>query len=250
MPVSRVDVLGTSVCASRFEDAVSFVAQAVRDSSGVFVSPATTHSVVLARDDRSLADAVGKAAYVAADGMPVVWLLRRRGFAAERVHGDDLMLACCERFPDWAHFLVGGAEGQAEAVAAGLRRRYPRIRVAGAISTPRRPPGEDETRRILEELRRSGAQLAWVGMGTPAQDLWMSTTAKRAGLPMVGVGSAFNLLAGRTRPAPEWMKRSGLQWLFRLAEEPRRLWRRYLVGGSRFLGLALADELRRGLRRG
>lgn len=245
MSFPRSQILGTPVCASRFEEAVLFLESAVRERRGVFVSPATTHSVIVARDDPAFDAAVRRAAYVAADGMPLVWLLRRRGLMAERVHGDDLMLACCERFRDWGHFLVGGAEGQAEAVAGALRRRFPGIRVLGAVSTPRRPPGEADTAEILERLARTRADLVWVGMGTPAQDLWMSEAAPRAGRPMAGVGSAFNLLAGRTRPAPQWMKRSGLQWLFRFAEEPGRLWRRYLLGGSRFVALALAEELRR-----
>lgn len=250
MPIARADILGTSVCASGFGEAIAFLETAVRERRGVFVSPATTHSVILARDDPGFRQAVARAAYVAADGMPLVWLLRRRGLAAERVHGDDLMLACCERFRGWRHFLVGGAAGQAEAVAAALEARFPGILVAGCVSTPVRPPPETDTASIVERLEAAQADLVWVGMGTPAQDLWMSDAAPRAGIPMVGVGSAFNLLSGRTRPAPEWMKRSGLQWLFRLVEEPGRLWRRYLVGGSRFVGLALLEELRQRRPRG
>jgi N-acetylglucosaminyldiphosphoundecaprenol N-acetyl-beta-D-mannosaminyltransferase len=246
MPIARGEILGTAVCASRFEEAIAFLETSVRQRQGLFVSSATTHSVVLARDDPAFRDAVGHAAYVAADGMPLVWILRRRGLPAERVHGDDLMLACCERFREWRHFLLGGAAGQAEAVTAALEARFPGIQIAGALSTPRRPLTETDTTAVLERLNAVRADLVWVGMGTPQQDLWMSEAAPRAGIPMAGVGSVFNLLAGRTRPAPEWMKRSGLQWLFRLSEEPLRLWRRYLLGGSRFVWLALAEELRRG----
>jgi len=170
-------------------------------------------------------------------------MLRRLGFPrAERVHHDDLWLECCARFPHWRHFLVGGREGQPEVVADALRRRYPGINVAGLHATPVRPVPEATTREIVERIRAARPSIVWVGLGTPAQDWWMSRVASEAGVPLVGVGSAFDLLAGRTRAAPEWMKRSGLQWLFRLAQEPGRLGWRYAYYNSRF-ALAAARQL-------
>jgi exopolysaccharide biosynthesis WecB/TagA/CpsF family protein len=176
--------------------------------------------------------------------MPLVWMLRTLGQPAERVHGDDLFFACCERFPAWRHFLVGGRVGQCELVADELRRRYPGINVVGFRSTPTRPPSAAETSSLLQEIHDSEPSVVWVGMGTPSQDYWMSYAAALAGVPMAGVGSSFDVLAGFTKPAPEWMKRSGLQWLFRLLQEPRRLAKRYLYYNSRFLLAALIELAR------
>jgi N-acetylglucosaminyldiphosphoundecaprenol N-acetyl-beta-D-mannosaminyltransferase len=116
------------------------------------------------------------------------------------------------------------------------------VQIVGAHATPARPVAPGETERILAGIREAGPDVVWVGMGTPAQDVWMAGVVARAALPMVGVGSLFDLLAGLTRPAPAWMKRAGLQWLFRLLQEPRRLAARYLYYNARF-AVALCRQL-------
>jgi N-acetylglucosaminyldiphosphoundecaprenol N-acetyl-beta-D-mannosaminyltransferase len=245
----RGDCLGTRVSALTFEGAQRAVELLVSQGVGAYVSPATVYSLMLGVDEPAYRDVVNAAAFVTADGMPVVWMLRRLGHkTAERVHNDDLWLECCARFPHWRHFLVGGRVGQPEVVADALRERYPGISIAGCHATPVRPVPEQTTRDIVERIRGARPSIVWVGLGTPAQDWWMHGVAAQAGVPMVGVGSAFDLLAGRTRAAPEWMKRSGLQWLFRLTQEPRRLAWRYLHYNSRFVVAAarqLAGDARR-----
>jgi N-acetylglucosaminyldiphosphoundecaprenol N-acetyl-beta-D-mannosaminyltransferase len=248
-PAQRGDCLGTRVTALTFEGAQRAVESLVNQGVGAYVSPATVYSLMLGVDEPAYRDVVNAAAVVTADGMPVVWMLRRLGHTtAERVHNDDLWLECCARFPHWRHFLVGGRVGQPEVVADALRRRYPGIEVAGIHATPVRPVPVETTRDIVERIRAARPSIVWVGLGTPAQDWWMHGVAADVGVPMVGVGSAFDLLAGRTRAAPEWMKRSGLQWLFRLTQEPRRLAWRYLHYNSRFVVAAvrqLAGDARR-----
>jgi N-acetylglucosaminyldiphosphoundecaprenol N-acetyl-beta-D-mannosaminyltransferase len=239
-PSSRADCLGTRISALSFDGAQRALAALVERGNSACVSPATVYSVMLGVDDPAYRQTVNGAAMVTADGMPLVWLQRRLGWPlAERVHNDDLWFACCARYTGWRHFLVGGREGQPEVVAAALARRYPGIQVVGLHATPQRPLPAQTTRDIVARIREARPDIVWVGLGTPAQDWWMQSVAGDVGVPLVGVGSAFDLLAGRTRPAPEWMKRNGLQWLFRLAQEPRRLGWRYLHYNSRFVASVL-----------
>ena len=237
----RFQFLGTEISTGSFLDAQTFLASMVEQRVAGYICNANAYSLMYSRDVYRHQRATARASYVSADGMPVVWMLRALGQPAERVHGDDLFFACCERFPKWRHFLVGGKEGQGRLVADELRRRYPGINVVGFRSTPTRPPSAAETSSLLQEIHDAEASIVWVGMGTPSQDYWMSYAAALAGVPMAGVGSSFDVLAGFTEPAPDWMKRSGLQWVFRLLQEPRRLAKRYLYYNSRFLLAALIE---------
>lgn len=248
--VARVRIASTGVTASRFDQAQELLADLVERRRGAYVCPANAYSVMLAVDDPVYREIVNGADLVTADGMPVVWAQRLFGHAeAERVHNDDLFLACCARYPRWRHFLVGGRDGQPEQVAAEMRRRFPGIEVVGTRATPLRPMPRETSDSIVGEILQSQPDVVWVGMGTPAQDLWMVEAVQRVGAPMVGVGSLFDLLSGRTRPTPEWMKRSGLQWLYRLLQEPSRLAGRYARYNTRFVMAVAAQWLGRGRKR-
>jgi N-acetylglucosaminyldiphosphoundecaprenol N-acetyl-beta-D-mannosaminyltransferase len=242
----RVNLSGVWVDASSFNGALARLDAGVRERRSTFFSNANVYSFMLACDDPAQRARLERAGYVMADGMPIVWLLRALGHAAERVHGDDFMLAFIARFPGARHFLLGGAPGQAEVVAAELRRRFPGIAIAGTRDTPVRPVPAAETQAIVSAVRAAQAEVVWVGMGTPEQDRWMAENAEAVGVPLVGVGSAFDVLAGKTRATPAWMKRSGLQWLHRLAQEPRRLGKRYLYYNPRFVLRAFKLLARRG----
>jgi N-acetylglucosaminyldiphosphoundecaprenol N-acetyl-beta-D-mannosaminyltransferase len=239
-PLPRSPVLGVHVSVCGFVEAQDHLAARVAAGLPGYVSCANAYSTTLAQDDPQLASVLRSAAVVTADGMPVVWALRALGRTrAERVHNDDLFLACCARFPGWRHFLVGGRMGQCEEVAVEMRRRFPGIDVVGMQATPQRPLPEPQRLTILAAIAQSRPSIVWVGMGTPAQDHFMADAQAEVGVPMVGVGSLFDLLSGRTRPVPDWAKRAGLQWAFRLMQEPRRLARRYLLHNTRFvLGVA------------
>ncbi|MCG8428775.1 MAG: WecB/TagA/CpsF family glycosyltransferase [Chromatiales bacterium] len=234
--VKRVDVLGTKVSAASFDGAIEQLSQLVSSGANAYVSCANAFSTTMAMDDPEYRELLNKATIVTTDGMPVVWVLKLLGFdTVERVHNDDLVLECCERFPGWRHFLVGGRDGQPEQVAEALRARFPGIDIVGMHATPNRPVSDEITQSIIEEIAAVKPHVVWVGMGTPAQDVWMNRVVDRVGAPLVGCGSLFDLLSGRTKPAPEWMKRSGLQWLFRLLQEPRRLLFRYAYYNSKFV---------------
>jgi len=241
----ETNLLGVRVHASSFERAIGFVEQQVAARTATFVVSANVYSVMLATEQPELHGCFEQAGMVYADGMPIVWSLRTLGYPAERVHGDDLMLACCERFPGWGHYLLGGRPGQPETVAHALTQRFPTIKIAGVHATPERPPAPGENARILNEIVSSRADIVWVGMGTPLQDVWMQANVTAVGLPMLGVGSAFDLVSGRTRRAPDWIKRSGMQWAFRLGQEPRRLFRRYATYNPRFVARIIPELQRR-----
>lgn len=235
-PYPQANVLGTVLTTASFETALNYLAQAVRERRPVVMSAATVYSVMIGYSERAFRERVNRAEFVMTDGMPLVWAVRMLGHAeAERIHGDDFMMACCERFPEWRLFLLGGLEGQPDRAAEELQRRFPDVNIVGCHATPVRPVPPDENARILEHIHASDADMIWVGMGTPAQDVWMADNCKAAGRPMTGVGSAFDLLVGRKSSPPEWVKRMGLQWAFRLFEEPRRLAYRYLVYNPLFM---------------
>jgi N-acetylglucosaminyldiphosphoundecaprenol N-acetyl-beta-D-mannosaminyltransferase len=181
------------------------------------------------------------------DGMSLVWASRALGAPAgsERVPGAQLMLAACEAGLDRGvrHYFYGGGPGVAAELAAGLTRRFPGLQVAAAEMPPFRPLTEPELAALAERVAASRADLIWVGLGTPKQDYFI---AKLQPLVQVGallaVGAAFDFLSGRKAMAPRWMQRSGLEWAHRFASEPRRLWRRYLIGNAVFT-YRLAQQL-------
>ena len=244
----RVPLLGTAVNAESFNGACDFLSSLVLNRKSGYISCANAYSLSLASGDPDYQACLNGASFVTSDGMPIVWLLHALGYKnAERVHNDDLFFALAERMMPWRHFFVGGRDGQVEATCAAIQARFPALQIVGARSTPQRPVPAAYSAEIIGDIRASKADLVWVGMGTPWQDFWMRDVSSRIEVPLVACGSLFDLLSGQTQPAPDWMKKSGLQWLFRLMQEPRRLFARYLVHNSRFASRALVQWIRASL---
>ena len=187
------------------------------------------------------------AGMVVPDGMPLVWLLRRAGHReTQRVYGPDLMLAVFARAQaaGWRHYLYGSSPDVLRRLEANLRRRFPGALIAGAYAPPFRPPGAAEEDRVIAEIDGSGADILWVGLSTPKQELWMTQHRSRLRTPvLVGVGAAFDFHAGLLRQAPPVVQKLGLEWAFRLAMEPRRLFGRYARIVPGFLALLVAEKL-------
>ncbi len=173
--------------------------------------------------------------------MPLVWLSRLYGWRnTRRVYGPDLMLDLCERSlaTGYRHFFYGGQEGVPDRLSDRLQRRFPGLIVAGTYSPPFRTPTEEEDEEIVRRINDAKPDIVWVGLSTPKQEHWMAQHVDRlAASVLIGVGAAFDFHAGVKRQAPRWMQQSGLEWLFRLGSEPRRLWRRYLVNNPMFVWL-------------
>lgn len=243
----RVDILGVKINAQTFPDATAALLRWAGDSGRRYVSTCPVYTLMMCRERPDVHAAVNNADMVTADGMPIVWLQRRLGIpSAERVYGPDVLLALCEATANTGirHYFWGGLPGVPAALTARLTARFPGLNVAGAYSPPVAEIGTAPDPAVVERLNASGANIVWVGLGSPKQDLWMALYREALDAPLlVGIGAAFDLLAGTKRQAPRWLQRSGLEWLYRLAQEPGRLGRRYLVYNPRFIWLVLKDQL-------
>jgi len=239
------------VDATSYEDASRRVARWARDGRSAYVCVATVHMIMEAFDSSAFQRVVNGADLVTSDGRPLVWALRSLGVRdATQVRGTDLTahvveLAAREGIPIG---LYGGTPDLLETFARILERRYPGVRVVCRIAPPFRPltPEEDET--VTGEILSSGARLLFVGIGCPKQERWMEAHKERIPAVMLGVGAAFDFHTGRVRQAPGWMQVAGLEWLFRLLMDPRRLWKRYARHNPRFVVL-FSLELLQGLLR-
>ncbi len=229
--IPRERILGVSISALNLDVAVCRINAWIqaRDPQYVCVTPA--HGVMDARSDPELLEIFNNSGMTTPDGMSIVWILKLLGHRhVARVYGPDLMLATCEAGVErgWRHFLYGGQEGVAEALAEALGRRFPGIEIAGTWTPPFRPLTPEEDEAVIRKIRDSGADIVWVGISTPKQERWMAAHVGRVGAPvLIGVGAAFDFLSGGKRQAPRWIQRAGIEWLFRFVHEPRRLWPRY-----------------------
>jgi N-acetylglucosaminyldiphosphoundecaprenol N-acetyl-beta-D-mannosaminyltransferase len=246
-PIPRCNVLGVGVHALNMAAAVDAVADAIRERRRGYVCVTGVHGVMEARRDPALRRTLNSATLNVPDGMPLVWVGRRQGFAAMgRVYGPDLMLAVCERSvaAGWTHFLYGGQPGVADALRTALETRFPGIRIAGTHCPPFRPLDPDEERQLAARIADLRPDLFWVGLSTPKHERFMAAHdgALDAAL-MLGVGAAFDIHTGRHRDAPAWIKRAGLQWFHRLCQDPRRLGPRYARIVPAFLFLIALQAL-------
>ena len=246
----RVNILGVGVNAVTLEDTVATVTETIGSGVQEYVCVVPAHSVMECVRDPSLRPVFNGAGVCTPDGMAIVWLLKLHGHRkVGRVYGPDLMLAVCERSiaAGWRHFFLGGATGVAEELVLRLEARFPGLQVAGTLSPPFRPLSPTEDDEMVALVNASRPHIVWVGLGSPKQERWMAEHAGRIAAPvMAGVGAAFDFLSGRKAQAPRWAQRSGLEWLFRWADEPLRLFPRY----ARYpLFAALVAAQATGLRR-
>lgn len=231
-------VLGASIDVLGWDDALRRIEAWADRREARYVCICNAHSAVTAAQDPMFHAAVAGADMATPDGAPVAWLLRRLGFAGQqRISGPDLMWRLCERAAasGRAIFLLGSTEQTLALLQERLRQQWPALEIAGAVSPPFRPLSPVEDRALVDQVNASGAGLVFVSLGCPKQEIWMAEHRGRIAGVMLGVGAAFDFHAGTVARAPEWMQRNGLEWLHRLASEPRRLWRRYLVTNSAFI---------------
>ena len=250
MTTARVDILGVTVDAQTLDAAVATIGTWIDRREPHYVCVTGVHGVVESQDDPELRRIHNEAGMVTTDGMPLVWLSRRRappGVEVERVYGPDLMLDCFARSEaaGWRHFLYGSSPETLDRLHTNMKVRFPRAEIVGAMSPPFRPLAPAEEQAIETEIGDARPDIVWVGLSTPKQERWMAGHLGRVHAPvLVGVGAAFDFHAGLKRQAPAWMQRSGLEWAFRLASEPRRLAGRYLKNNPRFAWLVAMETLR------
>jgi N-acetylglucosaminyldiphosphoundecaprenol N-acetyl-beta-D-mannosaminyltransferase len=209
-----------------------------------YIAVTGMHGMAEASEDPQFRHVLNEAGLVVPDGMPLVWLARYHGYHLERrVYGPELMMTFCQMtvHKGYRHFFYGGAEGVAQGLACTLKQRFPALAIAGTYTPPFRPLTAEEEAEVENLVSQAKPDILWVGLSTPKQEKWMFAHRHLSVPVMVGVGAAFDLNTGRVRQAPRWMREHGLEWLFRLSVEPRRLWRRYLIQGSKFLFYVLAE---------
>jgi N-acetylglucosaminyldiphosphoundecaprenol N-acetyl-beta-D-mannosaminyltransferase len=239
-PPGTVDVLGVPLACTDYDATVDWIEAMVADRRRGYVCVAATHTVMAAREDAELRAAVLGSSMTVPDGQPLVWAMNALGANLHaRVYGPTLMQRAMERSVQTGtrHFLYGGRSDAALAsLTDNLRRRHPGVNLVGGYVPPFRPLTAHEEEHVVAAIDDSGADVVWVGIGVPKQEKWMAAMRERLQAPvLIGVGAAFDFHAGLVPQAPRWMQEAGLEWTFRLAAEPRRLWRRYLRYNPRFV---------------
>jgi N-acetylglucosaminyldiphosphoundecaprenol N-acetyl-beta-D-mannosaminyltransferase len=229
----QIDLLNVRVDRVDFAAAMERVRQAIQARRPCQIVTVNVDFVKLAKADSAYRRLINTADLSVADGMPLLWAARLIGAPLpERITGTDLVLGCARMAAAEGHrlFLLGAAPGVAEQAAAELERRFPGLTVCGAYAPPFGPWAEDEDRQIVQRIQAARADVLFVAFGAPRQDVWIREHMAELNVPVsVGVGGTLNFLAGKVRRAPQWMQDFGLEWLYRVVQEPGRLWKRYLL---------------------
>jgi N-acetylglucosaminyldiphosphoundecaprenol N-acetyl-beta-D-mannosaminyltransferase len=239
-------ILGTPIDVLDWETAIARINAWAQAHESRYVCICNVHSVVTTRYDPVFGRVVEDADMATPDGEPVAWMLRRFGVPRQRrINGPDLMWRYCAEaaIKGESIYLYGGAPETLQILEQRLAKTFPGLRIAGTWSPPFRPLTEEEDEGDVARINASGAGTVWVSLGCPKQEKWMAAHRGRINAVMIGVGAAFDYHAETTPRAPRWMQRRGLEWLYRLLSEPRRLWRRYLVTNTLFIFLATRQLL-------
>ena len=253
VPPPSVEVLGIPLALTDYERTMDWIDATIVDGGRGYVCVAATHTVMACREDPELRAAVVESDLTVPDGQPLVWAINALGGSlTTRVYGPDLMDRSCERAvaTGTKMFLYGGRnEGALVQLTLNLRRRYPGLQIVGGYAPPFRALSAAEEDAVVADINGSGADIVWVGVGVPKQEKWMARLRPRLEAPvLIGVGAAFDFHAGLVPQAPAWMQSSGMEWAYRLAREPRRLWKRYLRYNPRFVTGFARQWLRHRLR--
>jgi N-acetylglucosaminyldiphosphoundecaprenol N-acetyl-beta-D-mannosaminyltransferase len=236
---ARTNVLGVGVSLINMRMALDTLGRWVANRDRQYISVCTVHTVMECQRDENLRQIVNAAGMTTPDGMPLVWLSWLGGHRfVSRVYGPDLMLAemAASQQSGHRHFFYGGREGVAQQLEDVMGRRFPGINVVGTLTPPVGSAQELCNPQTAASINAASPDVVWVGVSSPKQEFWMSCMRPLLDAPvLIGVGAAFDFHTGSQAQAPAWMQRSGLEWLFRLVHEPRRLWRRYLVDNPWFL---------------
>ncbi len=243
-----IDVCGVRISAINIPLACEAICRWVQEKRHAYVCVAPVSTIVECQENKDYKKIINNANMVTPDGMPLVWYGRWKGNKIiRRTYGPDLMLTLCEAGQKTGvrHYFYGGTEKTLDLLKEKLRQKFPDIKVVGQHAPPFRSLTLQEDDSIVEEINRLNPDIVWVGLGSPKQDFWMEYHRNKIQAPvMIAVGAAFNFLSGVVPQAPKWMQNRGLEWIFRLCSEPRRLWKRYLVGNTKFVFYVLKDFFR------
>ena len=237
-------ILGVNIAITNMQETVNLIRDHLEDIRGQFICLSNVHTTVMAEKDAEYRKIQNSAFLALPDGSPLALVQRLRGYrSAEQVAGPDLMPALWKatEHTAYSHYFYGSTPETIEALQKILRSRYPGLKIAGMEAPPFRPLTEEEDRQAVERINASGADFVWVGLGAPKQEKWMYEHRGRIHGVMFGVGAGFDFHAGTVKRAPDWMRRHYLEWLYRLVQDPKRLWKRYVQTNGKFLLLSVKD---------
>jgi N-acetylglucosaminyldiphosphoundecaprenol N-acetyl-beta-D-mannosaminyltransferase len=242
----RENILGIKISAVNMNMALAHLDMWLTERRPQYICVTPAHSIMDGYCQPKLRSIFNASGMTTPDGMAVVWLLRLKGHRhVQRVYGPDLLLATCKYGLEkgYRHYFYGGQPGVTEKLIEKISMQFPGVQVAGAFTPPFRPHSTKEDEDVINRINKANADIIWVGLSSPKQESWMHSHLGKLNAPvMVGVGAAFDFLSGNKPQAPVWMQHSGLEWLFRLANEPKRLWPRYRQY-PRFILLVISETL-------
>jgi N-acetylglucosaminyldiphosphoundecaprenol N-acetyl-beta-D-mannosaminyltransferase len=249
--VLKAHILSTAVSVTNYSSACDRILTWALTQKSCYIIAANVHVVMTAYWNPIYRQVVNNAALVTPDGMPLVLALRCLGYPkATRVYGPDLMLDCCQRAAQEqvSIYLYGGTDVMLHKLQENLRFKFPTLQIAGAYAPSFREATTEEAQQDIERIHQSGATIVFVALGCPKQELWMARQQGQLKAVMIGVGAAFAFHSGEVKQSPRWIMAAGLEWLYRLAVEPKRLWKRYLINNPAFVLLFCIQWLKHALK--
>ena len=246
-PLPRTDVIGVPITATNMEECLAYIGDNLEAIRGGYVCVSNAHTCVMAHDDPAYWEVQAGSVMSVPDGKPLSVVGRREFPSMGRVTGPDLMRGVFEMSSEygWKHYFYGTTRENLDALRGALGRDWPGLEVVGMEPSVFRPLADGEKRELAGRIDASGADFCWVALGAPRQEVLCRDMEGMTRSVMVGVGGAFNVLSGVVSDAPRWMKDHGLEWLYRLAQEPGRLWKRYLVTNTKFIAYQITGASRR-----
>lgn len=239
-------ILGVNIAVTNMQDTVNLIVSQIDELKGKFICLSNVHTTVMSDKDEEYRKIQNAAFLALPDGSPLALVQRLRGYkGAEQVAGPDLMPALWKATENThiSHYFYGSTRDTIDALEKGLKTKYPGLKIAGMEAPPFRPLTEEEDEEAVKRINESGAAIVWVGLGAPKQERWMYEHRDRINALMLGVGAGFDFHAGTVKRAPSWMRNHYLEWLYRLIQDPKRLWKRYVETNGKFVLLSIKDAL-------
>lgn len=238
MELTTCNILGTDILVTDMAKTVALIEENIEKLRGKYICVGNVHTTVMAHDDAHYHKVQHDAAFVLPDGKPLSVYSKKQGYAdAQRVTGPDLMLELFARDNGLRHYFYGSSQETLALLREKLMEKYPNLAVAGMVSPPFRALSDEEDAAAVQAINDSKADIIWVGLGAPKQENWMFDHKDKVNGVMIGVGAGFDYHAGNIKRAPMWMQKMSLEWLYRLMQDPKRLFKRYLVTNGRYLYL-------------
>lgn len=238
-------ILNTNINVTNMDKTIQYLMLHLDTLRGNYICVSNVHTTVMSYNNESYRKIQNQAAMVLPDGKPLSVVSRLRGYKdAKKVSGPDLMpeLFNISQLNGYRHFFYGATEETLKKLEAALSKKYPKLQIAGMYSPPFRTMTLDEDKHVIEMINESNPDFIWVGLGAPKQEIWMAAHKEKINGLMIGVGAGFDFLAGTIKRAPKWMQKCGLEWFFRLTQDPQRLWKRYLKTNIQFIWLLLRGK--------